>query len=148
MDININFSEIDQNIRFKSGIKNCIKEVIELEQKKLGTISFIFTSNHHILSINKQFLNHQYYTDVITFAENRRNSLSGDIFISVDQLSINAKKYGTDLIREVSRVMVHGVLHLIGYNDQTENERKVMREKEDTYLCKFNWNEFIEEREM
>ncbi len=112
--------------------------VIQEEGKVCGNIQVIITSNEHILDVNKSFLNHDYYTDVITFNDNKRSTLNGDIFISADQVKINAQIFHVPFKNELRRVAIHGVLHLLGYNDQTEDEKRAMRILEDKYLCRFN----------
>jgi len=144
LKVEVSFLEIQHRFKFKRVFKELIIGLIRDEKKRLGDINIIFTNNQHILRINKEFLNHQYYTDVITFNYNKRSSLSGDIYISVDQIDINAKSFGVDFGDELLRVIIHGVLHLIGYNDKTEFEKSVMKEKEDFYLCRFKMFEIIE----
>lgn len=147
MSIHFSFAENYKYFHFSGQLKNCLKSILQEEKKKLGEINFIFTGNTEILEINKTFLKHEYFTDVITFSDNKRNNLSGDIYISLDQVRINAEKFNTTTVTELARVIIHGILHLIGYNDKAENEQKLMREKEDTYLCRFKWNDIITESE-
>ena len=108
--------------------------VAESEIKKLGQISIIFCSDNYILDINQRYLQHDYFTDIITFDYCDGNVLSGDLFISVDSVRENSLFYGVDFETELYRVIVHGILHLIGYDDHTEDDIKVMREKENYYL--------------
>jgi len=137
LKVNVSHQDIEEKIELKSGFRNFIASVIKEEQKKLGEIQFVFTSNRVILEINREFLNHHYFTDVITFSDNRKNLLSGDIYISIEQVRMNAQKYQASFEDEVMRVINQGVLHLIGYDDKSEIERNAMREKEDVYLCRF-----------
>jgi len=137
LKVNVSHQDIEEKIELKSGFRNFIASVIKEEQKKLGEIQFVFTSNRVILEINREFLNHHYFTDVITFPVNRKNLLSGDIYISIEQVHLNAQIYKTSFEEEVMRVIIHGVLHLVGYDDKSEIERNAMREKEDVYLCRF-----------
>jgi probable rRNA maturation factor len=88
------------------------------------------------LEINIEYLKHNYYTDIITFNYVEGNIISGDLFISVDRVKENSTEFNTSLIKELYRVIFHGILHLIGYNDKTEEEQKIMRGKEDLYLVK------------
>lgn len=111
-----------------------LKFVAQHEGRKLGDISVIFCSDPYILDVNKKYLQHDYYTDIITFDYCEGDVLSGDLFISVDSVRENASFYGTDFENELNRVIVHGVLHLIGYDDHTEEDIAVMRSKEDFYL--------------
>lgn len=110
---------------------NWIKQIIRLHNSIVGDISFIFCSDSYLLSVNKQYLNHDYYTDIITFDYVDNRVISGDIFISVERVAENAASFNTDLDNEMSRVIIHGVLHLLGFKDKTDQESKAMREKED-----------------
>lgn len=118
----------------KTFIKNQISRVIVSERRQTGNISVIFCSDYYLLEINKQYLGHNYFTDVITFDFVEETVISGDIFISIDRVRDNAHLYNTQVIHELFRVIFHGVLHLIGYNDKTDNEINKMREKEEYYL--------------
>ncbi|MBR1699600.1 MAG: rRNA maturation RNase YbeY [Bacteroidales bacterium] len=111
-----------------------LKFVAHSEARRLGDISIIFCSDQYILEVNRKYLNHDYYTDIITFDYCEGDLLSGDLFISVDSVRENAAFYGTAFEIELNRVIVHGVLHLIGYDDHTEEEIAQMRSKEDFYL--------------
>jgi rRNA maturation RNase YbeY len=120
----------------KKIISAWISEVIHQEQKKCGTINIIFCSNDYLLKINEKYLKHHYYTDVITFPYNEGDVLSGDIFISVEQVVINAERFKASFLEELLRVIIHGILHLMGYNDETDNERLNMHVLEDEALEK------------
>lgn len=111
-----------------------LKFVAHSEACRLGDISIIFCSDQYILDVNRKYLNHDYYTDIITFDYCEGDLLSGDLFISIDSVRENAAFYGTAFENELNRVIVHGVLHLIGYDDHTEEEIAQMRSKEDFYL--------------
>ena len=111
-----------------------LKTVAESEVRRLGNISVIFCSDNYILDINNRYLQHDYFTDIITFDYTEKNKISGDLFISVDSVRENSIEYGTAFEDELHRVIVHGILHLIGYDDHTEEEVRVMRAKEDYYL--------------
>lgn len=111
-----------------------LKFVAHSEARRLGDISIIFCSDQYILDVNRKYLNHDYYTDIITFDYCEGDLLSGDLFISIDSVRENAAFYGTAFENELNRVIVHGVLHLIGYDDHTEKEITQMRSKEDFYL--------------
>lgn len=114
-----------------------LSKVVGHYEKELGELSFIFCSDDYLLKMNKEHLSHDYYTDVITFNYNEGNSLSGDIFISVDRVKENSIQFGnTDLHDEISRVMVHGLLHLVGLNDKTDEDKAMMRAEEDACLSK------------
>lgn len=104
------------------------------EIKRLGAINIIFCSDNYILEVNMKYLQHDYFTDIITFDYCEKDVLSGDLFISVDSVRENAAFYKTEFNDELNRVIVHGLLHLIGYDDHTDEEVAVMRSKEDYYL--------------
>jgi len=108
--------------------------LINREHHTPGEINLVFTDNTEILRLNRKYLNHDYYTDVITFYYENLDQLDGDIFISLDKVYENSKDYQTDFSNELLRVIFHGFLHLIGYGDQTKEELNVMRTKEEFYL--------------
>ena len=111
-----------------------LKMVVESEIKKLGDLSIIFCSDNYILDVNMRYLQHDYFTDIITFDYCEGNTVSGDLFISIDSVRENALFYGATFEDELDRVMVHGVLHLLGYDDHTPEDTAVMREKENYYV--------------
>ena len=115
-------------------IKSWINRTIKAEGKKAGELSIIFTTDEFLLDLNKKYLKHNYYTDVITFDYSEENIISGDIFVSLERVAENASIYGEDLRKELLRVIIHGVLHLCGYGDKTPDEKDNMRNKEDLYL--------------
>lgn len=115
-------------------IKDTILEEGGTHPRKVGDISVIFCSDEYLLNINKQYLSHDYYTDVITFDNSEGNILSGDIFISTDTVRTNAISYKQEFLTELHRVIIHGILHLLGYDDLTKEQSDVMRLKEDYYL--------------
>lgn len=123
---------------FKGKVENnrWLRSVAESESKKIGDLNVIFCSDPYILDVNIKYLGHDYYTDIITFDYVEGDVLSGDLFISVDTVRDNAAFYGAEFPVELKRVMVHGLLHLIGYDDHTPDEQKQMRAKEDYYLSK------------
>lgn len=106
----------------------------ESELKKLGAVNVIFCSDNYILDVNIKYLQHDYFTDIITFDYCEGDVLNGDLFISIDSVRENSIFYHTDFEDELNRVMIHGLLHLIGYDDHTEEDIKTMRSKEDYYL--------------
>lgn len=115
--------------------KNWLKSVIVSEGKKTGEIQYIFCDDKHLLEINKTYLNHDTFTDIITFSTTaNKDIISGEIYISIDRVNENSKSQIVPFGDELSRVMVHGILHLLGYNDHTDTEKKLMRSKEDYYL--------------
>lgn len=115
-------------------ISNWIKSVAASHDKKIGGIAYIFCSDKKILEINIQYLNHDYYTDIITFDYSEGDTISGDLFISLDTVCSNAEKFGTDYEEELRRVIIHGILHLCGLKDKSAKDAKVMREKENEAL--------------
>ncbi|MBR6346833.1 MAG: rRNA maturation RNase YbeY [Bacteroidales bacterium] len=132
----VSYYREDTNFVFKDRRLNnrWLKLVAESEIRRLGDISIIFCSDRKILEINLEYLQHDYYTDIITFDYCEGETLSGDLFISVDSVKENASYYGVKFSDELNRVIVHGILHLIGYDDHTEKQKKQMREKENYYL--------------
>lgn len=111
-----------------------LRLVAESEIRRIGDISIIFCSDNFILDINQRYLGHDYFTDIITFDYCEGDKLSGDLFISIDSVRENSVEYGTDFENELNRVIVHGILHLIGYDDHTDEDIAVMRSKENYYL--------------
>jgi rRNA maturation RNase YbeY len=120
----------------KTALKKWLKAVAEAESKRMGAVSFIFCSDEELLRINRRYLQHNYYTDVITFDETNGAILAGDVFVGINTVRANADKYKQTFDNELHRVMLHGVLHLCGYADRTPAEQKQMRAKEDFYLAK------------
>jgi rRNA maturation RNase YbeY len=114
-----------------------IEDLIVSEKRVLGEISVIFCKDEYLLDINKTYLNHDYYTDIITFEYSEGSRLSGDLFISFDRIKENAFTYNVSFSNELSRVIYHGTLHLCGFKDKSEEDLLVMREKENYYLEKF-----------
>lgn len=111
-----------------------IKAVAESYGKRTGEIAYIFCSDEKILEVNRQFLQHDYFTDIITFDYTEGKRISGDIFISLDTVQSNAEQYGTDYDTELHRVIIHGILHLVGINDKGPGEREIMEAAEDAAL--------------
>ena len=131
------FSEnIKFNLKDKRIIQKWIKFVIESEDKKTGNINYIFCEDNFLTDINIKYLNHDTLTDIITFNYNEKNSnsINGDIYISVDRVRENSDKFKVPFITELHRVIIHGVLHLLGYKDKTKVDKNTMREKEDNCL--------------
>jgi len=124
----------------KQSIIEYVKLLIYREIRDSGAISIIFCSDMYLLNINVDYLKHNYYTDIITFNYVDGNTISGDLFISIDRVKENAIKFNTTIIKEIYRVIFHGVLHLVGYNDKTEEEKMLMREKEDIYLSEVDFS--------
>ena len=112
-----------------------IKSAIVKERKTLGEVNYIFCSDEYLRQVNIQYLNHHTFTDIVTFDSSEvKGQISGDIFISIDRVKENAEKFKTTFDHELHRVLIHGVLHLIGYTDKGLEKKAAMRKKEDAYL--------------
>lgn len=111
-----------------------LSEVVTIEAKKLGDVTLVFCSDDYLLKVNQEYLDHDYYTDIITFDYSEDDFVSGDLFISIDRVKENAETNNVSFINELNRVVVHGVLHLCGYKDKSESEERTMREKENEML--------------
>ena len=129
--------EIAFKLKESTKIKAWIKKIIELEKKKTGELNFVFTSDEEVLKANIEFLNHNTYTDIITFDSCEGNTINGDIIISVERVDENAKKFEVPFDTELKRVIIHGVLHLCGYKDKSPKDAELMRSKENSALEKF-----------
>ncbi len=121
----------------KSKYKHWVKSIITSNNHKVGDINFIFCSNNYILDINNKYLSHNYFTDIITFNNNEFDSISGDIFISIETVESNAVEYGVSFSDELKRVMIHGILHLLGYDDASDDEKLIIRTKESEAILQF-----------
>ena len=132
------FEDTDFKLKNKTKIKKWLKLVAESEVFSLGAVSVIFCSDNYILDINQRFLQHDYFTDIITFDYSEGEKISGDLFISVDSVRENSIEYETEFEEELHRVIVHGVLHLIGYDDHTDEDIRTMRSKENYYLSLYD----------
>ena len=129
------FEDTSFNFKPKARTKLWLRTVAGSESRKLGNVNIIFCSDNYILDINMKYLQHDYFTDIITFDYCEKNTLSGDLFISVDSVRENALLYGAPSFEdELNRVIVHGLLHLIGYDDHSDEQVAVMRQKENYYL--------------
>jgi rRNA maturation RNase YbeY len=135
----IYYNNIDSKyiIKEKRKVSNWIKSCITEEGKIIDNISFNLCSDEYILRLNNEALQHDYYTDIITFELNEKDEpIEGDIYISIDRVKDNAKTLDIPFITELHRVLIHGVLHLCGYKDKSKKEELLMREKENYYLNK------------
>ena len=128
------FEDTDFVFKGKTLNNRWLRLVAESEIRRIGQISIIFCSDNYILDVNQKYLQHDYFTDIITFDYCEGDKLSGDLFISVDTVRENSIEYGSDFIEELNRVMVHGLLHLIGYDDHSNEDVAEMRSKENYYL--------------
>ena len=114
-----------------------LKDIIVSEGKKLGEINYIFCDDEYLLKVNQDYLQHDYYTDIITFDYVKGKTISGEIFVSLQHISDNASTLSKNYEEELRRVLAHGILHLCGYKDKTEEEEQLMRSKEDFYIAKY-----------
>ena len=131
INFNINYPDfsLENDLQYKLWIENCI-EKFELET---GEITYTFLKDEELLEINKELLNHDFYTDIITIDQRVGDVISADIFISVDRVKDNSKKLKTDFSEELKRVIIHGLLHIVGFNDNNEDEKLEIRKQEN--LC-------------
>ncbi len=138
----INFFEEDISFKLKNktAVKQWVKATIEAEGYKLKELNYIFCSDEYLLKINQQYLDHDTYTDIVTFDNSEKEGVTeGDIFISIDRVRENAVKFNSGEVNELHRVIIHGALHLLGYLDKTAEKKKIMTSKEDHYLGKRNF---------
>ena len=137
--IDFYFEDIEAVSIHEKLLASQINALINNELKEPGDVSVVFCSDTYLLEMNQKYLEHDYFTDVITFDYVEGNLISGDLFISLDRIRDNAGRFNTAFIEELYRVVFHGVLHLVGYNDKSEEEIRVMREKENYYLQKVDF---------
>lgn len=130
--------ELEFQLENEEQYSSWISNVISSENKKEGDINYIFCDDEYILEINKQYLDHDYYTDIISFDYSVGNELHGDIFVSIERVRENAVEFGVTFDEELKRVLAHGVLHYCGYKDKTEEEELLMRSKEDEKIKMFH----------
>lgn len=119
----------------KQEVNNWIKAVASLYDRKVGNISYIFCNDDKILEINREYLQHDYYTDIITFDYTENNKIGGDIFISIDTVKSNSEEFNTDYTEELHRIIIHGILHLCGIKDKEPEERADMTRRENEALA-------------
>ena len=141
MPIYFHTESVQFSFNRRNVFKKWIRVIVETHKKFTGSINIIFTSNDYLLSVNQEYLNHNYNTDVITFEYNEEKLISGDIFVSVEQVKINAESFNNSFEDELNRVVIHGVLHLLGFKDATEDEKKEIRREEDKALTLLNTEE-------
>jgi probable rRNA maturation factor len=134
MELNLFFEDVEIPELKPEFFVSWFLRVVQNENKELGDVNLIFCSDEYLLSINQEHLNHDYYTDIITFDYSIENTVSGDLFISYDRVKDNAETLKTDTQTELYRVCVHGLLHLCGYKDKSEEDEAIMRSKEDEAL--------------
>ena len=133
--------DIHYNLKEKIKVKQWIKDTIAAEGYKLDELTYIFCSDAYLLQINQQYLNHDTYTDIITFdTSSEKGIINGEIFISIERIRENAAKFNQSVTDELHRVIIHGALHLLGYKDKTAVDSKNMTQMEDKYLDKRGFN--------
>jgi probable rRNA maturation factor len=136
----VQFYSLDRSLALKdrTRLKLFIENLFISEKKKLGNLSYIFCSDEHLLTINKDFLKHDFYTDVITFdLSSSKKEIEGEVYLSVDRIKDNARTEAVSFKEELHRVIFHGALHLCGYMDKKKEEALVMRSKENKYLKRY-----------
>ena len=137
MAIRFYYDGVKYRLKESSRIKNLLVEVIRKSEKAPGDLKFIITNDESVIDINKKFLNHNYYTDVITFDYSEKRVVSGEIYISLDTVRDNAINYKVSLRNELLRVIIHATLHLCGFDDKDEMQRNVMRLEEDRWILRY-----------
>lgn len=138
MPVEFNFPE-KITLTDRTRLKSFIASVFKKEKKSLGNLSYVFCSDNYLLDINRGFLQHDYYTDIITFdlTEPGAKKIDAEIYISVDTIRDNARRFNTTITRELHRVIFHGILHLCGYKDKSFKDQALMTQKEDYYLSQY-----------
>jgi len=132
------FSEIQFKLSQKRPVKNWLSAIAKQENKKIGEINIVFYNDEQLLALNKQYLNHDTFTDVITFDYSEGMFLHGDICISIERVKENVKVFNCTFEEELHRVMAHGILHLCGYKDMKSADKQIMKQKEESALTLFN----------
>lgn len=135
MEILFNAEQIEMPAIDQERISKWINRVVVEYGCEIGEINYIFCSDEYLLDINRQYLNHDYFTDIITFDYVEEDRVSGDLFISLDTVRDNASEYGVTFEEELHRVIIHGVLHLLGIDDKTDEDQEIMTQKEDESLA-------------
>lgn len=132
------FDGVSPNLQNRADLKKFIESLFKKEGKKLGSLNYIFCTDKRLLDINRQYLNHDYYTDIITFdLSDHGTQIIGEVYISLDRVRDNARKEGVSIKSELHRVIFHGALHLCGYGDKSKTQTAVMRAREDFFLNLF-----------
>jgi rRNA maturation RNase YbeY len=131
------YQGVKVTLQHRTRLKNYIQSILKKEERKLLSINYIFCTDKAVLEINRQFLSHDFYTDIITFDLSDTNEIQAEIYISVDRVKENAAQLGVSFKSELHRVIFHGVLHLCGYKDKSKQDKEEMRGKENLYLHKY-----------
>ncbi|MFY0651553.1 MAG: rRNA maturation RNase YbeY [Cyclobacteriaceae bacterium] len=140
LSINFFAEDVPFELADEKATTNWITDTVNAEGQEVNELSFVFCSDEYLHQINVQYLNHDYFTDIITFDNSDDDAvIEGDIFMSIDRIEDNARNQSIPFITELHRVIIHGVLHLLGYDDKSDEHKKQMREKENAYLslCQF-----------
>jgi rRNA maturation RNase YbeY len=132
------FSETNFKLSQKRPIKNWLRDVVKQENKKTGDINIVFYNDKQLSVLNKQYLNHDSLTDIITFDYSEKNIIHGDVCVSIERVKENAQKFNNTFDEELRRVIVHGILHLCGYKDKKKTDKQQMKQKEEEALILFN----------
>jgi rRNA maturation RNase YbeY len=131
------FQNVKVNLPDRGLLKQFIQSIFRKEKKPLNSINYIFCTDQDLLKINRQFLDHDFYTDIITFDLSETGTIKAEIYISIDRVKENAVQLGVSFKSELHRVIFHGVLHLCGYKDKSKLEKEKMKSKEDFYIKKY-----------
>ena len=134
MAIHFHEKEVSVGIKNKNLLKKWLKDLIVQEHASPGQINIVFTSDSNVLELNRNYLSRNYLTDIITFDYSDNQAIAGDLFISITRVKENSESFDVTFNKELKRVIVHGILHLLGYGDRTETEKSLMRQMEDRYL--------------
>jgi probable rRNA maturation factor len=134
LSIRIFYDETVFRLKGSGKAREIVREIIKKEKKTSGDLSFVITNDERLKEINVEFLEHDYYTDVITFNYNEKDVINGEIYISLERVKENALNYNVSLETELFRVLIHGVLHLVGYDDTNSEKKSEMRRMEDFWL--------------
>lgn len=132
------YSETDFNLNNKQTYKNWLKSIIEKNNKRVGEINYIFCDDPYLLEINQKYLNHDFFTDIITFDYSEGKKIHGDIYISIDRVRENATLFNQTFDKELLRVLSHGVLHLCGFDDQNQEDKIQMTNQEDEAIILYD----------
>lgn len=138
MAIHFHTMDVDYALRHKNALKRWIKDCVLAENRRVKNVQVVFCSDEYLLEINRQFLQHDNFTDIITFDYSSKSSISGDIYISLERVFENAVQFEQTPEMEIYRVVIHGFMHLCGYKDKSKNDAKLMRLKEDYCLEKIS----------
>jgi probable rRNA maturation factor len=131
------FDDTTFSLRDRKRLKYFLAQIFKSKRRKLTLVGFVFSTDRKVLKINRKFLNHNFYTDVITFNLSHGRDIEGEVYLSVDRIRENAKRFEVSFSHEMHRVIFHAVLHLCGYGDKTRGEKATMRKQENRYLAQY-----------